>query len=207
MSSIQRLSQGTLTTASQLPFSDPVNGADRRSSVAQLIDVMKDGFVPEGGILSMAAVYAMRIFTPRVIALATAYANVPNYELGIQNPASASSVSENLVIGEYIAGRDIAMVQFWVGLTGSWPTTRDLTVAVLVGPDATPFESAFRFVGAGRNVGNPVTASISGIASNLNNPGGMIKAGEKIKLVLKFSVADNLNLDRLSFAIMTMDGL
>lgn len=203
---IQNLSQGTISGASQIPFFDPTNGVDRRDSVNDLIAVITDGFVPAGGILAISSVYALRITTPRVQALTTAYINVPNYEAGIKLPDGASSLAQMLVAGEYVATRDIQAVQFWIGLSGTYPTNRDLTVAVLVGSDAAPFESAFRFVGAGRGGGAPVTANLSGIASNLNNPFGMIKAGEKVRLVLKFNVADNLSLDRLSFAVQTLDG-
>jgi len=53
MSAIQKLNQGTLTLASSLPFYDPNNGSDRRSSVADLAallaqqEVQDDGFVTQ----------------------------------------------------------------------------------------------------------------------------------------------------------------
>ena len=53
MSAIQKLNQGTLTLASQLPFYDPTNGDDRRASVAALaavlaeVDEAGDGFITQ----------------------------------------------------------------------------------------------------------------------------------------------------------------
>lgn len=47
--SIQRLNQGTPTSASQIPFYDPINGVDRRCSVDQLADAMGLGEGAEDG--------------------------------------------------------------------------------------------------------------------------------------------------------------
>jgi hypothetical protein len=96
---------------------------------------------------------------------------------------------------------------FYVALTGTWPTNRDLTLAVLVGPDSLPFESAFQFIGAGRGGSAPVTAAFGGPTSNLNSPGGTILAGEKVRLVARFNTADTLNIERLSFVVQTLDGI
>lgn len=206
MTSINQLSsQDTVSGATQFAAYSPSNGDTRRVSGEALKNFIQEDFVPAGGILGMASVYAMRITTPRVVAVTTSYANVPNYESSIASNTVGTFVAMPTT-GEFVATRDVAMVQFWLGLSGSWPTNRDLTVGVLVGPDAAPFESAFRFVGAGRGVGNPMTADVSGIANNLLVPFGTIKAGDKVRLVIKNSVADNLNLDRLSVAILTMDG-
>lgn len=53
MSTIQRLNQGTLTLASQLPFLDTLNGGDRRASVNDLSTLIlaqlssSDGFITQ----------------------------------------------------------------------------------------------------------------------------------------------------------------
>lgn len=206
MADINQLSSSdTVSGADQFVVWSSSNGSTRRVAGQAVKDFVQEGFVPDGGVLGMASVYAMRILTPRVVAVTTSYANVLNYESSVSSNTVGSFVPM-INTGEFVATRDCAMVQFWVGLTGSWPTNRDLTVALLVGPDSAPYESAFRFVGAGRGVGNPLTADLSGIANNLLAPFGTIKAGDKVRVVIKNSVADNLNLDRLSVAMMTMDG-
>jgi len=43
--SIQRLNQGTPSSASQLPFYDPQNGQDRRASLADIAEVIQDELV------------------------------------------------------------------------------------------------------------------------------------------------------------------
>lgn len=207
MTTTNRLTaKDTVTDGDQFPVWATNSGDTRRVAASAIKAYVQKDFEPAGGLLGISSIYAIRITTTRVLAVGTAYQNVPNYESSVTLPSTASSVTPMLVVGELVATRDIQGVQFWAGLTGTWPTNRDLTVAVLVGPDSGPFESAFRFVGAGRGVGAPMTATISGVASNLNDPQGFIRAGQKIRLVVKFSVADNLSIDRLSFAIQTLDG-
>lgn len=48
MSSLDRLNEGTLSTASQLAFYDPANGADRRASVADLIALVQSSLTESG---------------------------------------------------------------------------------------------------------------------------------------------------------------
>lgn len=49
---IQRLSQGTLTEASQVPFYDTTNGADRRGSISQLAALLQDLLTPCVGLIT-----------------------------------------------------------------------------------------------------------------------------------------------------------
>lgn len=196
----------SVSDGDQFPIWVTGNGDTRRVAASVVKDYVQENFKVTGGILSLASIFAIRIATTRVIAVGTTYQNVPNYESSVTLPVTASSVVPMLVVGELVATRDIQGVQFWAGLTGTWPTNRDLTMAVLVGPDSGQFESAFRFVGAGRGPGATATADLSGVASNLNDPQGFIRAGQKIRLVVRFNTADNLSIDRLSFAIQTLDG-
>lgn len=55
MSGIQRLNQGTLTAASQLPFYDPSNGADRRGSVSDLATLIESQLTASGGFITQYA--------------------------------------------------------------------------------------------------------------------------------------------------------
>lgn len=52
---LQALSQGTPTAASQLPFYDPQNGADRRASLAQLAEVLQELLASSGQMVSQYA--------------------------------------------------------------------------------------------------------------------------------------------------------
>lgn len=52
---IERLNQGTPSTASQIPFYDPQNGQDRRMSVDQLAILLEDELTPAGGLITQYA--------------------------------------------------------------------------------------------------------------------------------------------------------
>lgn len=52
---IERLSQSTLSGASQLPFYDSTNGADRRASVNQLAEVLQPLLSVAGGLITQYA--------------------------------------------------------------------------------------------------------------------------------------------------------
>lgn len=206
---IQRLpSVDVVSLSDQVPLGSSAAGIDVKAPLSQIKDAILDGFAPEGGILSMSGFYSMRVSTPVNVSVGTAYANIPNYDATpLVFPSGRNSIAPMTVLGEFVAQRDIAGAMFWVALTGTWPTTRDLTLAVLVGADASPFESSFQFVGAGRGGAAPVTAAFSGPTVNLNHPGGVIQEGEKIRLVAKMSVADTLALTKLAFVVQTLDGI
>ena len=53
--SIRQLNQGTPTSASQLPFYDPTNGADRRCSLGDVAAVMEDLLTPNAGLITQYA--------------------------------------------------------------------------------------------------------------------------------------------------------
>lgn len=52
---IQRLNQGTPTAASQVPFYDPSNGADRRASVSDIAAVIEQQMTATGGLITQYA--------------------------------------------------------------------------------------------------------------------------------------------------------
>lgn len=52
MASLDRLNEGTLSTASQLAFYDPANGADRRASVADLIALVQASLTESGDLVT-----------------------------------------------------------------------------------------------------------------------------------------------------------
>lgn len=207
---IQNLSQGgeDVSDADQVPIGQASSGQDRRVAASALKSYVRDGFVPAGGILAISGFYTMRKTVPQAIAVGTGYANFANYDAPATTfPAGRDSIVGMIAAGEFVMTRDVAAVMFWAALTGTWPAARDLTVAVLVGADPSPFESVSKFIGAGRGAGNPVSAMFGSPAVNQNNPGGIIKAGEKVRLVARMNVADNLELTRLTFVVQTLDGI
>ncbi len=52
---IDRLNQSSISSASQIPFYDPANGADRRASVAQLATVLQTLLTSLGGFVTQYA--------------------------------------------------------------------------------------------------------------------------------------------------------
>lgn len=205
---IDRLSGiDAITGGDQLAMYSAAQGGDRKIPFSVVQDALRADLPLPASILDISSYFTMRITTPVAVAVGTTYANIPNYNSNFALPSDRTGIAASLVVGEFICSRDVAAVQFFVALNGTWPTNRDLSLAVYVGTDASPFESAFQFIGAGRGGGAPVTATFSGPTSNVNNPGGIIKAGEKIRLVAKFNTADTLNITRLSFVTQTLDGV
>ncbi len=52
---IDRLNQGTPTTASQIPFGDPTNGQDRRASLSAITEAIQATLSPLGGFITQYA--------------------------------------------------------------------------------------------------------------------------------------------------------
>lgn len=61
--SITNLNQGTPTTASQIPYSDPTNGQDRRASLSAIATVIQDQISPVGGFITQYAAPSATGFT------------------------------------------------------------------------------------------------------------------------------------------------
>lgn len=190
-----------------LPIWSQQNGDARKISVNNFKDYILAGDADAGGILGISSLYSMRKTVSATVAVGTSYSNIANWGGQLIAPTGRDALSLSTVLGEWVATRDISHVMMFANLSGSWPSNRDLTLAILIGTDAAPYESLVKFVGAGRGAGNPVTASFSGPGANLNNGGNIIRTGEKIRLVAKFNTADNLTIDRAVFTVQTLDGI
>lgn len=209
MPTINQLSAvDSLSGSDLLPIYSQTNGDARKTSLNSVKEFVEDGFNLQGGILAISSLFSLRKTTQQVVAIGTSYSNIANWDSDLIVPSNdRTTLSLSKVIGEFVATRDISHLMMNVLLTGSWPSNRDLTLGVLIGTDANPYESSFKFIGAGRGGGNPVTAAFSGPAANLNNGGNVIREGEKIRLVAKFNVADNLIIDRAVVTLQTLDGI
>lgn len=207
MPTINQLSTAdVLVGADQVPIYSSENGDARKTS----LNAIKDFVLQPSdatGILAISSLFVFRKTVQVVANLTTAYQNIANYDQTLVAPANRTSISLSPVLGEMILTRDIAVADFNVAFTGSWATNRDLTLAVLVGTDLAPFESSFKYIGAGRGNGVAVTATFSGPVANLNNGGNIIKAGEKIRLVAKMNVADTLTITQVAFVVQPLDGI
>lgn len=196
----------TVSGSDQIPVYSQQSGDDRRVSVATFLEQVVDGGIPTG-MLDISTLYVMRRTASTTQALTTTYANIANYEADLTIRDGRTSLVASKTLGSYTFARDVEAVDFSFSLIGSWPTNRDLSLAVLIGDNANPFESAFKYVGAGRGNGVQVTASISGQTANLNNVNWIAKAGETIRAVAKFNAADTLNIDRVAFVVRPLDGV
>ena len=180
----------------------------RRATVGQIKQSIQDGFVPEGGILALSSFYVMRGTSASAVAVGTTPApfNATQYSSpSFTLPAAGASFVFDVANGRLIATRDIQAIEFTASVSGTWPTNRDLTLSVQVGDPMNLFTSAFQSVASGGGA-NPRTIEISGPASNLNDPQGIIRAGQIVRLVGSFNTADTLNLTRIAFAVQTLDG-
>ncbi len=170
MTTINKLSSvDQLVASDQVPVYSSENGDARKASMNVVREFIQDGFVPDGGILATSGFYAMRKIpaAPETIAVTTSYANFTTYDSPVQIfPSGRDSIAGMLTLGEFVAQRDMDAVMFWASLTGTWPTNRDLTIAVLVGTDAAPYEVGAKFIGAGRGAGNFVSAMFSSPHAN-----------------------------------------
>ena len=199
-------STDTVSSADQIPVYSQNSGDDRRVSVANFMSQIVDGSIPTG-MLDISTLYVMRRTASTTQAVTTSYANIANYEANLSIKDGQTSLIANKTLGSFTLNRDVQAFDFSFSLIGSWPTNRDLTLALLIGDNTNPFESAFKYVGTGKGNGVQVTASITGQTANLNNVGWIAKAGETIRVVAKFNVADTLNIDRVAFVVRPLDGV
>lgn len=205
MPSINQLNAiDTLSDGDLLPVFSTSNGDARKASLSTLKTYLESS-EGQSGILGISSFFTMRKVGGSA-ALTTTYQNFTNWSDTIITTPNATSISTSLTLGEMVAVRDISHIQFNAMLVGSWPTNRDLQLGVLIGTDAAPYESSFRYIGPGRGAGTLLTAQLGGLGANLNNGGNIIRAGEKIRLVAKFNTADTLTIDRLVFSVQTLDG-
>lgn len=196
----------TVSGSDQIPVYSQQSGDDRRVSVTTFLEQVVDGSIPTG-LLDISTLYVMRRTASTTQALTTTYANIANYEANLTIKDAQTSLVANKTLGSFTLNRDIQAFDFSFSLIGSWPTNRDLTLALLVGDNSNPFESAFKYVGTGKGNGVQVTATIVGQTANLNNINWIAKAGETIRVVAKFNTADTLNIDRVAFVVRPLDGV
>ena len=197
---------GTPSESDLVPVYSQQNGDARKLSLGNLKDFVLADDAGAGGILGISSLYSMRKTGPVTVAIGTSYSNITNWDSQLIVPSNRASLSLSRVLGEWVATRDISHVMMYANLTATWATNRELTLAILIGTDAAPYESSVKFIGAGRNPGKAV-ASLAGPGANLNNGGNVIRAGEKIRLVAKFNAADILIIDRAVFTVQTLDGI
>lgn len=200
---------GAVSLADQIALFTAQSQTTRKVTVAQLQDALEAGFVPQGGILGLSSVYVMRGITASAIALtatpakfnATQYSS-PSFSL----PASRSSFVMDPANGQFVATRDISAIQVFAAVSGNWPAANTLTLSLVLGDTITPFTSNFQFTGVGGGVAAPLTGNIAGITTNLNDPLGILRAGQTVRLVASLTSPGTLNLTRIAVAIQTMDG-
>jgi hypothetical protein len=208
MATINQLNAlGAPSESDLVPVYSQQNGDARKLSLGDLKDFVLADDADAGGILGISSLYSMRKTVSSNVSVGTSYGNIANWDGQLIAPSGRDSLSLSQVLGEWVATRDISHVMMYANLSGSWPSNRDLTLAILIGTDAAPYESSVKFIGAGRGAGNPVTASFAGPGANLNNGGNVIRAGEKIRLVAKFNTADTLAIERAVFTVQTLDGI
>lgn len=198
----------TVQTSDQLSLYSTVQGQPRRASVSALADAVELLHPTPEGVLDISSFYVMRGTTTSVVALTTTPApfNATQYSSpSFTLRTNASSLTFDAANGRMVATRDIEAVEFTCSVSGTWPTNRDLTLAVEVGTPGSMFTSSFSAITSGGGA-NPRTVSISGPVSNLNDSQGIIRAGQVIRLVASFNTADNLTLTRIAFAVRTLDG-
>ena len=209
MPDINQLSSvSSVSDSDQVPLFVANSQATRRATVSQLREALQNGFQPPGGILGISSYYVMRGMTASAVPLTTVPApfNATQYSSpSFTLPSGAQSLLFDAANGRLIATRDIQAVEFTASVSGTWPTSRDLTLSVQVGDPANLFTSAFQSIMSGGGA-NPRTVEISGPTSNLNDTLGFIRAGQIIRLVASLNVADTLNLTRIAFAVKTIDG-
>ena len=98
---IDRLNQSSLTAASQLPFYDPANGADRRASVSQLATVLQSLLTSLGGFVTQ---YAAPVATGFSVAVAPPTSGASVFLLLSQGGAYAAGT---LVLPAGVDGQEL----------------------------------------------------------------------------------------------------
>lgn len=197
----------TVNTSDQLQLYSTVQGQPRRASVAALADAVELLHPTPTSVLDISSYYVMRGTNATVVPLTATPApfGTSAYQTSFTLPQLQTSLSPDLANGRFVATRDIQAIEFTAGLTGDWATGSTLTLAVQVGDISNLFTSAFQW-SMGGVTGFPLSGSITGPASNLNDPQGIIRAGQIVRLVASLSTPGNLNLQRIAFAVRSLDG-
>lgn len=202
-------SVSAVSDSDQIPLFASGSQTTRRATIGQLRDTIEEGLSLPDGELSIAGFYFMRGQSASAMALTTTPQAFTASQFSLPSsamPAAAASFQADPANGRFIALRDVQLVKFWFAVTGTWPTNRELTAALLLGDQTTPFTSDFQFVGAGAGA-TVRTAIFSGVDTNRNDSLNFIRAGQTVRPVVSLNVADTLNVTRIAFALQTADGL
>lgn len=195
----------SIDSATQFVAYDPSGGIVGRVSVQELLDLI-DGETPSS-ILDISSIFALRENTGGAVAVGTSYQNLVNWDQGLAFLSDRTAFTASASAGEFIATRDILGIECQVSIIGTWPTNRDLTATILVGADASLYETALTSVVTGRGGGAYSTITLNGKTANFNDPEFKIRAGQKVKLQVKFNTSDTLTLTRAAFVVQTLDGI
>lgn len=185
------------------------NGQTQKVAASVLAAYMLTKMSLPAGLLSAAGVYAMGSAGVAPV-LGVAFANVaPQADPSITYllPASAGSFVRNTITGEYIASRDVQAALVIVNAAFTLANPRILTLGVLTGPTASPYETDIHYqaVGAGAQL---LYASIMGIVTNPTNANGKIAAGDKIRICAKADqAATAVTFQYLSTQVIPLDGV
>ncbi|MCA3151815.1 MAG: hypothetical protein ING77_11615 [Rhodocyclaceae bacterium] len=98
---IDRLNQSSISSASQIPFYDPANGADRRASVAQLATVLQTLLTSLGGFVTQ---YAAPVATGFSVTVAPPTSGASVFLLLSQGGAYAAGT---LVLPSGVDGQEV----------------------------------------------------------------------------------------------------
>lgn len=217
MSSIQnQQSVASLSPSDLFLLYSAANSDTRKTPLSLLTTYLASLMTLPNGILSASGLYVMNA-GPVALApnLTNVYANIagqnaasapvnPSFLL----PAAGQALAINSATGEFIAGRNIKACLITVNIAMTYAAARQLTLAVLTGPDVSPYETPLHFSAIGQ-AATQMYASFTGLVFNPNNANGQINAGDKIRLVAKYDIAgpNVLNIQSLSTQVQTLDGL
>lgn len=210
MTTINQLSAASsISDGDQFPIFASGQGDARRVPASLVREYIQSGLELSGGILAASGLYVMvaGVLAPN---LTNVYANIagqdPTKNLAL--PTGAGSLAIMAANGEFIATRDIQAVDVNVNIAMTYTNARQLTLAILTGPDTGPYETPLHFSALGQ-AAVQMYANFRGLVYNPNNANGIIREGEKIRLVAKYDVAGPtaLAIQSLSTQIQTLDGV
>lgn len=188
-----------------IPVWDTSQGLTRKTSLLSIQTTLLAGAKLVGGVLagSTVAILNGAASTPSV---GTALAAVNLFNAGLSWPAQSSSnaFAYDAVNGNFVAQRAVTLAEFKFSAQASWANGVKLTLAVFVGPDATPYTLIPQTSAVG--TGAVQSVSFSGFAMNPNNLNAVINAGDKLKLAAALGTAGTLTVTASQFAVQSLDG-
>jgi len=203
-------SVSAVSDSDQIPLFVSGSQATRRATVGQLRDTLENGFQVPGGVLGLSSFYVMRgtgLAVPYSLTTTPAPFNASAYTGNFTLPAGRQSLQADPANGRFIALRDIQAFEFTVGVSGDWPAGTTITMALQCGDPGNLFTSAFQWSMGGVGPGFPLSGTYGGPASNLNDTLGILRAGQIIRVVASLTAPGTLNLNRVAFAVRTLDGI